>query len=144
MLYDLNNELSRQRFSARVRKLWEGRAIVDLTVPNRRTGSQNRYLHVILGILAMETGNPLSFIKTEIFKRRVNPDLFVTVKSDPVLGEITTLRSTRDLTSEEMSQAIDKYVIFCAQLGFYIPSPDEREMLEQAEYEIDRVSKWIE
>ena len=143
MLYDLNNELSRQRFSARVRKLWEGRAIVDLTVPNRRTGSQNRYLHVILGILAMETGNPLSVVKTEIFKRRVNPDIFLTEKDDPTLGRITSLRSSRDLNTEEMSTAIDRYMKFCSELGIYIPSPEDEELIEQAEYEIDRVSKWI-
>lgn len=143
MLYNLREELSRQRFAARVRKLWQDGAIVELTDKRRRTGSQNRYLHVILGILAMETGNSLECVKQEIFKKRVNPDLFVVEKDDPILGHIQTLRSSRDLNKEEMSKAIDRYMKFCAELGVYIPSPEDEALIEQAEYELSRLDKWL-
>ena len=82
-------------------------------------------------------------VKTEIFKRRVNPDIFLTEKDDPTLGRITSLRSSRDLNTEEMSTAIDRYMKFCSELGIYIPSPEDEELIEQAEYEIARIEKWI-
>jgi hypothetical protein len=143
MLYNLKEELSRQRFASRVRKLWKDGAIVELTDKRRRTGNQNRYCHLILGILAMETGNSLECVKTEIFKKRVNPDLFVAQKDDPVLGQITVLRSSRDLTTEQMTLAIDRYMKFCSELGIYIPSPEDEALIEQVEYELSKVDKWL-
>ena len=143
MLYNLKNQLSRKRFSARVKALWENGSIVELTDKSRRTGQQNRYLHVVIGILAMETGNSLETIKQEVFKRRVNPDLFLVERNDPILGHIQTLRSSRDLGKEEMSTAIDRYLKFCSDNGVYIPSPEEEDLLREAEYELAQVEKYL-
>lgn len=143
MLYNLREELSRQRFASRVKKLWKDGTIVELTDKRRRTRNQNNFLYVILGILAMETGNSLECVKQEIFKKRVNPDLFVAQKDDPVLGQITVLRSSRDLTTEQMTLAIDRYMKFCSELGIYIPSPEDEALIEEAEYELSRLDKWL-
>lgn len=106
MLYNLQDELSRQKFKAMVRKLWDNGHIVELTDKRKRTRNQNNYLHVAIGALAVETGNSLEFIKQEVFKRRVNPDLFIEEKEDPILGHLEVLRSSRELTKEQMSVAI--------------------------------------
>ena len=143
MLYNLKDQLSRKRFSTRVKALWDAGAVVELTDKSRRTNQQNRYLHVALGILAMETGNSLESIKSEVFKRRVNPDLFIVEKDDTILGHIQTLRSSRDLDKEEMSKAIDRYLKFCADNGVYIPSPEEEDMLREAEYEIAKIERYL-
>lgn len=143
MIYNLKDQLSRKRFSTRVKALWDAGAVVELTDKRRRTGSQNAYLHVALGILAMETGNSLESIKQEVFKRRVNPDLFIVEKDDPILGHIQTLRSSRDLDKEEMSKAIDRYLKFCADNGVYIPSPEEEDILREAEYEIAKFERFL-
>ena len=143
MIYDLKNQLSRKRFSARVKALWEAGAVVELTDKRRRTRNQNNFLHIALGILAMETGCSLEYIKQEVFKRRVNSDLFVVEKDDPVLGHIQTLRSSRDLNKEEMSKAIDRYLKFCADNGIYIPSPEDEDMLREAEYEIAKIERYL-
>ena len=143
MIYDLKSQLSRKRFSTRVKALWDAGAVVELTDKRRRTNSQNNYLHVICGILAMETGCSLEYIKQEIFKRKVNPDLFVTEKDNPILGHIEALRSSRELNREEMSTAIDRYLKFCADNGIYIPSPEEEDMLREAEYEIAKIERYL-
>ena len=143
MLYNLKDQLSRKRFSTRVKALWEAGAVVELTDKRRRTNQQNRFLHVALGILAIETGCGLEYIKQEVFKRRVNPDLFVIEKDDPILGHIQTLRSSRDLDKEEMSTAIDRYLKFCADNGVYIPSPEDEDMLREAEYEIAKIERYL-
>lgn len=143
MLYNLKDQLSRKRFSTRVKALWDAGAVVELTDKRRRTNPQNAYLHVAIGILAMETGNSLESIKQEVFKRKVNPDLFIVEKEDPILGHIQTLRSSRDLDKEEMSTAIDRYLKFCADNGVYIPSPEEEDMLREAEYEIAKIERYL-
>ena len=143
MLYNLKDQLSRKRFSIRVKALWDAGAVVELTDKRRRTNQQNRYLHVAIGILAMETGNSLETIKQEVFKRMVNPDLFIVEREDPILGHIQTLRSSRDLDKEEMSTAIDRYLRFCSDNGVYIPSPEEEDMLREAEYEIANIEQYL-
>ena len=143
MIYDLKNQLSRKRFSTRVKALWEAGAVVELTDKSRRTNKQNAYLHVICGILALETGTTLDYIKQEVFKRRCNPSLFVVEKDDPILGKVSTLRSSRDLNKEEMALAIDRYMMFCSDNGVYIPSPEETDILKEAEYELMRNERWL-
>ena len=143
MLYNLQDELSRQRFAAKVRHLWEKGTIVELTDKHRRSLQQNAYLHVAIGAVALETGNSLEVIKQEIYKRRVNPDLFVEEKDDPVLGRMTVLRSSRDLNKEEMSLSIDRFRKFAEENGIYIPSPGDEELLAQLEYEIDKARKYM-
>lgn len=143
MLYDLSNVLSRKQFSARVKHLWEKGGIVELTDKSRRTLNQNSYLHAILGVLALETGNSLEVVKREIYKKKVNPDLFLRVKRDPLLGEIEVVRSSRDLTKEEMSLSLDRYKKFCSDNGIFLPEPGDEELIRQIEFEMGRAVKYL-
>ena len=144
MLYDLSNDLSRKQFAARVKHLWaKGSGIVELTDKSRRSLSQNNYLHSILGVLALETGNSLEVVKREIYKKKVNPDLFIRTKHDPLLGEIEEVRSSRDLTKEEMSLSLDRYKKFCSDNGIFLPEPGDEELLRQIEYEMGRAAKYL-
>lgn len=143
MLYNLSNKLSREQFSTRVQHLWEKGTLVELTDKSRRSTAQNSYLHCILGVLALETGNTLDVVKREIYKRRINPDLYVRVKTDPILGEVETLRSSRDLSKEEMSLSIERYRRFCSDNGVYIPEPGDEEIIQQIEFEMARAQKYL-
>ena len=143
MHYNLKDQLARKRFSTRVKALWEAGAVVELADLRRRTNAQNAYLHVALGILAYETGNSLETVKIEVFKRRVNPDLFIVEREDPILGHIQAIRSSRDLNKEEMSMAISRFLKFCAENGVYIPSPEEKDYLREAEYEIALIERYL-
>lgn len=143
MLYNLQDELSRQKFKTKVQFLWNNGTVVELTDKRRRTKNQNNYLHAILGALALETGYSPEVIKQDIFKRRVNPDLFVEETDNPILGKVETLRSTRLLNKEEMSVAIDRYIKFCSELGVYLPKPGDEEMIAQIECEISKASRYF-
>lgn len=143
MIYNLQDELSRKQFSTRVRHLWQKGGIVELTDKSRRSLTQNSYLHAILGALALETGNSLEVVKLEIYKKKVNPDLYLRTKSDPLLGEIEVVRSSRDLTKEEMSLSIDRYKKFCAEQGIFLPEPGDEELLRQIEWEMSRAAKYL-
>ena len=101
MLYDLASDLDRQRATKRWEYLVQRKAVVDLTEHVQRTNSQNAYLHVLLGVLAMEFGERIEYVKQNYYKELVNPALFVMCKDDRFLGERVELRSSRDLTKEE-------------------------------------------
>lgn len=142
MLYDLLNELSRKQFETRVAHLLEKGHMVELTDKRTRTLNQNAYCHFAISLLACETGNSPETIKREVFKKKVNPDIFVEEKEDPVLGSIQVLRSSAKISVEDMSRAIDRFKQFAAGIGIYIPEPGETSLIEQAEYEIARAEKY--
>ena len=145
MIYDLNNILDRERFKCRVNSLYEKRVIVTLTEKQQRTLNQNNYLHLILGYFASETGNTIEYVKREYFKRYCNKDLFVYVKKDVLLKtDIEELRSSKDLSKEEMSIAIDRFRNWAAaEGGIHLPSSDEREFLKAIEIELAKHQNYI-
>ena len=53
MLYDLSSEFQRKAFLARVDNLMEKGAVVEMTEKAFRSPNQNRYLHLLIGVVAI-------------------------------------------------------------------------------------------
>lgn len=143
MIYDLRSPLDQERFRTKALALLNKGVAVELTEKTGRTSNQNRYLHVILGVVAMETGNTLDYTKQEYFKRLVNPGIFVVEKEDKFAGKVSVLRSSRELTVEEMRVAIDRFQRWAAENGIYIPEPGDEERLRDIEIEMGRLRQWL-
>ena len=136
MLYCLSDELSRNKFKSRVEYLLEHAVLVELTDATRRSTAQNSYLHVVLGAFALHVGEPLQYVKQEIYKRMVNKSLYVREKDNPALGHIVYLRSSTELTKDEMSLSIDRFRKFAAEFGCYTPAPGDFEMISRINAEM--------
>lgn len=143
MQYDLTSELQRNAFLTRVNNLVGRGCVVDLTEKNIRTKGQNNYLHLLIGVVAMETGNTLEDTKRWYFKETCNADLFHTQHFDKLGNCIDTLRSTADLTTEEMSMAIDRFKRWGAQNGIYMPNPGDESLLREIAIEMGRNKSYI-
>lgn len=143
MTYDLASTLDRERFAARVSYLLDKGAAVELTEKVQRSLSQNNYLHAIIGAVAMETGNTLAYAKEFYFKRIANHDLFVRDVDDPYAGRVQVLRSSADLTKEEMSLAIDRFKKWAAEQGMYLPDPEDEALLSMIQVEMGKVRKYL-
>lgn len=138
MQYDLSSDIQRKAFLARCSNLLDKGAVVEVTEKTFRTKNQNSYLHLLIGVVAMETGNTLAYCKEWYFKRLCNRDLFITTKQDKYSGNIELVRSSADLTTEEMSIAIDRFKRWGLDNGFYMPSPGDEELLKQIAIEMGR------
>ena len=143
MQYNLATELDQERFVNRANALLNKGVVVELTEKTFRSPNQNRYLHLLIGIIAMDTGVGLEYAKREYFKKLVNKDLFVIKKSDRFAGEIEDLRSSADLTIEEMTMAIDRFKRWGAENGFYMPSPEDADRLRDIEIEMGRMRMYL-
>ena len=144
MLFDLSDILQCERFKRRVNELYEKKCVVDLTEKKQRTPAQNRYLHLLLGYYAVETGNTLDWVKENYFKRLCNKDIFVRIKADNYLGEVEYLRSTRDCDTGEMTTAIERFRNWSSETcGIYLPSPEEQAFLQAIEIEMDRNRNYL-
>ena len=144
MIYDLSKPLDRQKFKMRVNHLFAQGKQVELIEKTFRSLRQNSYLHCLLGILALDQGLTMDYVKEYYYKRLVNPDIFVVTKEDKIIGKIETLRSSKELTKEEMSKSIEKLRNWASsELGCYLPSADEESLLQQAEMEIQRYRSYL-
>lgn len=144
MLYDLRNPLDRERFKRRCNALFEKRGIVDLSEKTQRSSQQNRYLHLLIGYLAIETGNTVDYVKELFYKRTANKELYVREKEDRILGKVEYLRSSADLSKEEMTLSIDRLRDWSSQVvGIYLPAANEQDFLASIEYEMSRYKQWI-
>ena len=142
MVYDLSSEFQRKAFLARVDNLMEKGAVVEMTERAFRSPNQNRYLHLLIGVVAIDTGNTLEDAKTYYFKKVVNPDLFQVYVKDNMGNTIDRLRSTAELTKEEMSTAIDRFKRWGAENGIYMPNPDDESLLKAIEIEMGRMKSY--
>ena len=143
MLYNLSNPLDRERFAAKANALLQKGSVTELTEKTLRTHNQNSYLHLIIGVVAMDVGVTLEYAKREYFKKLVNGDLFIRKEQDRFSGEIEVIRSSADLTIEEMSLAIDRFKRWGAENGFYLPSPEDKDMLKYIEIEMGRMRQYL-
>ena len=143
MVYDLSSEFQRKAFLARVDNLMEKGAVVEMTEKAFRSPNQNRYLHLLIGIVAIETGNTLEDAKKWYFKETCNPDLFHVQHRDKMGNCIDHIRSTAELTKEEMSTAIDRFKRWGAENGIYMPNPDDASLLKAIEIEMGRMKSYL-
>ena len=143
MLYDLSSEFQRKAFLARVDNLMEKGAVVEMTEKAFRSPNQNRYLHLLIGVVAIETGNTLEDAKKWYFKETCNSDLFHVQHRDKMGNYIDHIRSTAELTKEEMSMAIDRFKRWGAENGIYMPNPEDIHLLKQIEIEMGRMKSYL-
>ena len=159
MIYDLTNPLHRKQFVKRANNMLKRHCTnAVLTDESKRTYNQNSYLHVLIRLMALNTGVKESYAKEIYFKQLANPHLFIKEYDDPVTGnKITALRSSSELTVEEMSIAINNFRHWAEDNGFYLPDAtfdeDERavfasaadeQAFKQAEIETARASIYID
>jgi len=146
MKYNLKNKIDQQKFKARGNELWEEGAFVELRKINQsRTPQQNKYLHVLLGFFAVNYGDEMSYVKEEIFKKVVNPEIFITEFANRITGEIRQgIRSTKSLDTVEMTLAIGRFRDYATKEGVcYLAAPGELEMLREMEIEMEKVKQYI-
>lgn len=143
MIYNLSMPLDQERFAARANAQLRKGCVVELTEKTLRTAKQNNYLHSILGVIAMEMGVTIKIAKEEYFKRLVNADLFVRKSTYRFIGERECIRSSAELTTEEMNMAIDRLRRWAAENGIYLPSPEDTARLRDIEIEMGRMRQYL-
>ena len=141
----MKNEYQLLKYDECVNKLREERAVVEVKkrLPNR-TPSQNKYLHVLIDYFASEYGCSRDEAKIDFYKRTCNRDLFERKTVNKRGREVTRLRSSSSLTTDEMSLSIDRFRNWSvAQAGIYLPAANEHQMLIYAQQEIENNREFI-
>lgn len=149
-LFNLHNEYERQQFKAFCNKVYEEcikapLCLVEVKKKHRqRSSSQNAYLHVCLGYYASEFGYSIDEVKQDIFKRKLNKDIFEVERVNKRGQKVVRLRSSRDLDTEEMTRAIERFRNWSSAVaGLYIPSPNETDALFAAQQQMEQYAEFL-
>lgn len=148
MLFNLSIETDRQKAKESFNFLLKNGKKIELKEKkNRRTLSQNRYLHLILSWFAWEYGETLEYVKQEFFKKIANEEIFKTEYANPRTGEIRTAwKSTADLDTATLTTAIDRFRNYASkEAGIYLPEPSDLVYLEEIERNLSQqqAEKWV-
>lgn len=145
MVFNLSNPYEHQGFKDYVNKLYAAKVVVEVKKINpKRSLAQNSYLHVILGYFASQYGCSLDEAKIDYFKRLCNKDMFEETVTNKAGKEVKRLRSSSDLTTAEMTLAIERFRNWsAAEGGIYLPSPNEGDMIIYARQEVERNQQFL-
>lgn len=136
MNYNLADKTELKAARSRISYLAKKGRRVRLTAISNRTLKQNSYLHLLIGLFAIETGYKLEEAKV-IYKRQ-SPDLYVYRKN----GE-AFLKSSTDLTIEQMTISIDRFRQFAAEQGIDLPAAMTQEEMLSLENMIERNRRYL-
>lgn len=140
MIYNTANIIEAEQAKTRLNWLIGHNKKVELTEKRKkRSLNQNSYLHVVLSFYGTQTGYTLTEVKEDIFKRDICRLIFETEKNGRIV-----YRSSADLNTKEMTQAIERFRNHAAQdLGLHIPEPHEEQFLAYCQEEIDKHKQYL-
>lgn len=151
MIFNLNNDKDRTDYKDYCNSLYmdalkSGKGfIVEVKKKHRpRSLAQNSYLHVCLQYFASEFGYDEEYVKYNIFKQIVNREIFAKQRTNRRGQPVTYWRSTADLDTKELTDAIEKFRNYSSMVaGLYIPEPNEEAALLEAQKQIALYEKYL-
>lgn len=126
-LYDPSNEKEYQRALNKLNHARDNKIWIELTEKEEKSVSQNNYLHLCLAHYAAECGyQTIQYVKDNILKVEVCPDIFLFGYIDKFGKRITDKRSVSSLTKEEVSIVLDRWIRYCEEIcEIQMPNPDD-------------------
>lgn len=137
MIFDLANstELAGAReYLNQVARL--GRRVEITRKAEHRTLQQNSYLHLLLGYFGTQTGYTAAEAKT--LYKRLNADLYIYEKNGAKF-----LKSSADLSKEDMMKSIDKFIEYAEHEGIPLPAPDNQKFLDLASNTVEAQERYL-
>lgn len=146
MKYDTSKQEELKQAQEYFNKLVSNRSVVEINKKfPHRTYSQNNYLHLLLSYTAMEYGETMEYFKEYIWKRYINKDIFLSKYTNPKTGEVRDdWRSSADLTTQEMSIAVDRLISFAnKEMGIELPEANNYDLIRYMENEIEKGKRYV-
>ena len=145
MIYNLSNPYDVERFKGWADKMIAERKVVEAKRKDEnRTIKQNSYLPLIISYFATQYGCGADEAKIDFYKRRCNRDLFERWRRNRRGDPVPYLRSSADLTKDEMTLSIDRFRNWSSSAaGISLPPPEEGEMMIYMMQEVERNKEFL-
>lgn len=144
MIYNSEKRIDVERAVEKFKYFIANKKIFELKAKReRRTISQNSYLHLLFSWFALETGYTSDEVKQELFKKIVNPNLFYEGEFGTLI-KIERWRSTATLNTKEMTLAIDRFRDYSSkEAGIYLPEPHDLALIQEMEIQVNNNQNYL-
>ena len=108
----------------------------------KRTNKQNKYYHFVCSYFAHEYGCTEYEAENVYMKQFAAPHIFEVENVDKGGRKIHYYRSSADLNTVEMSNAINNFVAYASCNGIEIPLPDDEIGIRYCERQIEKTAAY--
>ncbi len=137
MKYSTVNPQEAQRAKEYLELLIGRKKTVEIVaVSPKRSLNQNSYLHLLLGAYSAHFGFQLH--ETKYLYKRLNQDIYAYVKNGT-----TFLRSSADLSKEEMTRSIERFRQHSAEQDYPLPTATDKGWLQEIENAIEQAKYYL-
>lgn len=111
----------------------------------KKSINQNSYFHAIVSWFSFEYGEPADYVKQEIIKKIVCPEIFKTESVNKITGEVRAdWKSFAVITKDETTYVINKFRDYSSkQAGIYLPTPEEKDFLKEIEVQLKNNQQYL-
>lgn len=118
-------------------ELSEKRSVVEVKkVSPRRSLNQNSYLHLLIGAFGAHFGYTLE--EAKIIYKEISEDIYQYQKKGR-----TFMRSSADLTKEEMAKSINAFMQKSDEAGYPLPLAENTEWLMQIQNAMEQAKYYL-
>lgn len=146
MIYNPQNPIDIQRAIEKMKHfIAKGKPFELKAMPKRKSIQQNSYFHLIVGWFAWEYGEDFEYVKQEMIKKLICPEIFKYDKVNERTGEVReAYKSFATITKEETTYVIDKFRDYSAKkAGIYLPEPSDMAALQEIEVQLKNNEKYL-
>lgn len=137
MKYDLSNDKQAHDAFQYLTELVGKECIAEVKkVDPKRSSKQNNYLHLLLGAFGSHFGYTLA--EAKLVYKEVNQDVYAYTKKGR-----TFLRSSAELSREEMTKTIDRFRQKSEEAGYPLPLATDFEWLMEIENNMERSKRYL-
>lgn len=137
MKYNLSSEAQTAAALTFVTDLAAKGSLIEIKkISPRRSLPQNRYLHLLIGAFGAHFGYTLE--EAKIIYKEISKDIYQYQKKGRMF-----MRSSADLTKEEMAKSIDAFMQKSADAGYPLPLAENTEWLMSLENAMEQAKYYL-
>lgn len=146
MIYNPNKPIDIQRAIEKIKHfIAKGQPFELKQKPVIKSIKQNSYFHLIVGWFAWEYGEDFDYVKQEMIKKLICPEVFRTERTNRQTGEMREAwKSFATITKDETTFVINKFRDYSAkQAGIYLPEPSDLVALQEIEIQLKNNEQYL-
>lgn len=123
---------NRKPLTVLLQSLKDGRYLLEITKPDKRSLQQNKYLHAVLIPEFRKALNSVGYgeVKTDEQAKLIMKSMFLTRETTNGEKPVHFVQDTHTLTKEELGILIEEVIQFAAEnMNYQIPYPNEQTIL---------------
>lgn len=146
MVYNPANEFDKKRAIERFKSFLDKQQPFELKrMAVSKSSNQNRYFHLIVGWFAWEYGEDFEYVKQEMIKKQICPEIFKTERANTRTGEVREAwKSFSTISKDDTTYVINKFRDYSSkEAGIYLPSSDDLAILQEIEVQLKNNQQYL-